>query len=171
MAASSWLSLPSADSDRLALARAMALAAIPVAFGVALQPHFMRLAVITRSSSGYKNGDPRRQVAEIIAGHDSSLSPEDAKFVSRATGAHLNNLEMFPLFASGVLGAIQARADPFAVRNAAFLYVVARVAYNFIYTGIADDASSWWRDVPFNATGLCCGYLFLKAVLAALQNS
>ncbi|KAI9031471.1 hypothetical protein DFJ74DRAFT_702477 [Hyaloraphidium curvatum] len=156
--------------DPARLAAALSLASIPCAFYVALLPHFSRLAVLRRLPGGYKNADPRRQVADIVGGRAEGVSEADAGLVSRATGAHANNLEMFPLFAAGVLAALHAGADVFRVRDAAGVYIAARIAYNRAYVGTSGEAASWWRDVPFNTAGLACGYLFYKAIAAVLAD-
>jgi uncharacterized MAPEG superfamily protein len=53
--------------------------------------------------------------------------------MDRLQGSHLNQLEGFPLFAAGVLSAMQAGVDPAVVSDYALLYCIARIGYVIFY--------------------------------------
>jgi uncharacterized MAPEG superfamily protein len=51
----------------------------------------------------------------------------------RAHAAHLNSFEAFPLFSAAVLASMLAKADMAKVVLLAVAFVLARVAYGFVY--------------------------------------
>ncbi|RRJ82975.1 MAPEG family protein [Aestuariirhabdus litorea] len=79
------------------------------------------VALAMHQLQGYDNLEPRRQQARL----------EGWGF--RALSAHQNSIEAFPLFAAGVLVAVQAGASPGAVDALAVTFVVARLIYNALY--------------------------------------
>lgn len=100
-------------------------------------------------AGGYDNHNPRAQQARLTG------------FGARAHAAHLNSIEMFPLFAAGVLMAHTTEVFGWWVDLLAILFIVTRVLYLLCY----------WRDLPTPrsliwAVGLlCCLLLMLSPAL------
>lgn len=98
---------------------------------------------------GYDNRNPRAQQARL-----SGLG-------ARAVAAHQNSIEMFPLFAAGVLVAHSTQTQGYFVDLLAVLFVVSRVLYLFLY----------WNDKPslrslvWVVGLLCCLLLMLSPAL------
>ena len=74
-----------------------------------------------KSPEGYDNNNPREQQA-ILSG-----------LGKRALAAHQNQIESFPLFATGILVATATGMVSSAIDYLAIAYIVARVAYIFYY--------------------------------------
>ena len=70
------------------------------------------------------NTTPRKSIKELTEGSAA---------MDRLQGSHLNQLEGFPLFAAGVLSAMQAGVDPAVVSDYALLYCIARIGYVIFY--------------------------------------
>lgn len=80
----------------------------------------------------------------------------------RATAAHLNSFEAFPLFAAAVLAALLAGADAERTMQLAIAFVVLRLAYGVVYLlDIAALRSLVW----FAAMG-CSVAIFVGALSA-----
>lgn len=67
----------------------------------------------------------------------------------RAYGAHQNSLETFPFFASAVLSAIAAGADPVITRALSISYVASRALYVAVYLGGVNKAVAAIRTIVF----------------------
>ncbi|MDC1341371.1 MAPEG family protein [Oceanospirillaceae bacterium] len=74
-----------------------------------------------KSPEGYDNNNPREQQANL-----NGLG-------KRALAAHQNQIESFPLFATGILVATATGMVSSAIDYLAIAYIVARVAYIFYY--------------------------------------
>ncbi|MDB9972324.1 MAPEG family protein [Oceanospirillaceae bacterium] len=74
-----------------------------------------------KSPEGYDNNNPREQQASL-----NGLG-------KRALAAHQNQIESFPLFATGILVATATGMVSSAIDYLAIAYIVARVAYIFYY--------------------------------------
>ncbi len=74
-----------------------------------------------KSPEGYDNNNPREQQASL-----SGLG-------KRALAAHQNQIESFPLFATGILVATATGMVSSAIDYLAIAYIVARVGYIFYY--------------------------------------
>ncbi|MGL4316536.1 MAG: MAPEG family protein [Pseudomonas sp.] len=100
-------------------------------------------------AGGYDNHNPRGQQARL------------AGLGARAHAAHLNSIEMFPLFATGVLMAHTTQVFGWWVDLLAVLFIISRGLYLFLY----------WQDLPTLRSlvwivGLaCCLLLMLSPVL------
>ncbi len=98
---------------------------------------------------GYDNHHPRAQQSRLTG------------FGGRALGAHLNSLEIFPLFAAGVLMAHTTDTRGWLIDLLALVFIVSRVIYLFLY----------WNDIHVLRSlvwvvGLvCCLLLMLSPVL------
>ena len=75
----------------------------------------------SKHPGGYDNNNPRQQQAAL----DS--------WGQRALAAHNNQLESFPLFAAGILVAVATGVQSNAVGYLAAAYIVARLAYFYLY--------------------------------------
>ncbi|MBC9250863.1 hypothetical protein A9179_11300 [Pseudomonas alcaligenes] len=100
-------------------------------------------------AGGYDNHNPRAQQARLTG------------LGARAHAAHLNSIEIFPLFVAGVLMAHTTQVFGWWVDLLAILFVITRVLYLVLY----------WRDVPTLRSlvwivGLaCCLLLMLSPAL------
>ncbi len=148
------------------ISRIIALGSIPAAYVIALHPVAVRSSVVAKSKKGLGESDPRGRVAAILDGRDTSLSAEDVALVSRANGAHYNNLEAFPLYAASVLAASAAKVPWSTIRNAALVYLSARIAYNVAFMHFTSEASPGARGIPFATSHLTSLFLFAKAILS-----
>jgi uncharacterized MAPEG superfamily protein len=74
-----------------------------------------------KSPEGYDNNNPREQQASL-----NGLG-------KRALAAHQNQIESFPLFATGILVATATGVVTSTIDYLAIAYIVARVAYIFYY--------------------------------------
>jgi len=100
----------------------MPLATIPAAWLVAYLPHSISLTVkLARKGIHYNNDTPRLDV------------DKHPRTVARATGAHHNALEMFPLFAVGVLLARVQKVKPSRLTSHCLRYLKLRVIYTLLY--------------------------------------
>ncbi|MBD2836563.1 MAPEG family protein [Pseudomonas sp. JM0905a] len=93
---------------------------------------------------GYDNHNPRAQQARLTG------------FGARAVAAHQNTLEIFPLFAAGVLVAHVTQSQGWFVDLLAILFIVSRVLYLFFYWN--DKASL--RSLVW-VVGLVCSLLLM----------
>ncbi|USW55693.1 Putative membrane-associated, eicosanoid/glutathione metabolism (MAPEG) protein [Septoria linicola] len=87
------------------------LHSIPLAFGLALTPHLYgltRLMIATRNTMSIAM--PRTKLE-----HFKTTLPKDLwNHLARARGAHLNSLEVFPLYAAAILAGNMARTGAYA---------------------------------------------------------
>lgn len=74
-----------------------------------------------KQKGGYDNRQPRKQQAALT------------NFGQRALGAHINSIEAFPIFATGVCLAIIAEANITTVQNLCVVFCCARIAYLVCY--------------------------------------
>lgn len=101
---------------------------------------------MSAESGGYDNHHPRAQQGRLTG------------LGARAYAAHLNSIEIFPLFAAGVLMAHTTQVFGWWVDLLAILFIVTRVLYLVFY----------WRDIatPRSAVwiiGLLCCLLLMLA--------
>ncbi|AYF87278.1 MAPEG family protein [Pseudomonas sp. JS3066] len=98
---------------------------------------------------GYDNHHPRAQQARLTG------------FGARAVAAHQNSIEMFPLFAAGVLMAHVTQTHGWFVDLLAIIFIVSRVLYLFLYWN--DNASP--RSLVWAVGLICCLLLMLSPAL------
>ncbi|MNF58521.1 MAPEG family protein [compost metagenome] len=98
---------------------------------------------------GYDNHHPRAQQARLTG------------FGARAVAAHQNSIEIFPLFAAGVLMAHTTQTQGWFVDLLAILFIVSRVIYLFLYWN--DKASL--RSLVWVVGLVCCLLLMLSPAL------
>lgn len=98
-----------------------------------------------KMKGGYDNNNPREQQASLSG------------WGKRAHAAHNNQIESFPLFATGVLVAMVADVTSSAVGYLAVAYVISRVLYIIFYV---KDISKWrslvWVVGYFASLALLC---------------
>lgn len=100
-------------------------------------------------AGGYDNHNPRIQQTRLTG------------LGARAHAAHLNSIEMFPLFAAGVLMAHVTQMFGWWIDLLAVLFIISRVLYLVFY----------WRDLStlrslvWVVGLLCCLLLMLSPVL------
>lgn len=98
---------------------------------------------------GYDNRNPRAQQARLTG------------FGARAVAAHQNSIEIFPLFAAGVLVAQVTQTQGWFVDLLAILFIVSRVLYLFLYWN--DKATL--RSLVWVIGLVCCLLLMLSPAL------
>ncbi|MBM7062128.1 MAPEG family protein [Pseudomonas sp. UL073] len=103
---------------------------------------------MNREGRGYDNHHPRAQQARLTG------------LGARAYAAHMNSIEIFPLFAAGVLMAHTTQVFGYWVDVLAVLFVVSRVLYLVLYW--ADWA--WQRSLIWVVGLVCCLLLMLSPV-------
>lgn len=100
-------------------------------------------------SGGYDNHNPRAQQARLTG------------FGARAQAAHLNSIEMFPLFAAGVLMAHTTEVFGWWVDLLAILFIVTRVLYLLFYW----RDLAWQRSMVWTVGLVCCLLLMLSPAI------
>lgn len=98
---------------------------------------------------GYDNRHPRAQQARLSG------------FGARALAAHQNSIEIFPLFAAGVLMAHVTQTHGNLVGLLAVLFVVSRVLYLFLYWSDKHQL----RSLVWVVGLVCCLLLMLSPAL------
>lgn len=102
---------------------------------------------------GYDNHHPRSQQAMLTG------------LGARAHAAHLNSIEMFPLFAAGVLMAHTTDVFGWWVDLLAIVFVVSRVLYLLFYW----RDLAWQRSLVWVVGLLCCLLLMLSPLFRWLM--
>lgn len=113
------------------------LAKLPVARAMSAEP------------GGYDNHNPRGQQAQL-----SGLG-------ARAYAAHMNSIEIFPLFAAGVLMSHTANVFGWWVDLLAILFIASRVLYLVFYW----KDLAWQRSLSWIVGLVCCLLLMLSPAL------
>ena len=102
------------------------LATVPMAYYLAYVPHFIKFGILAlNTGTEYPNEAPREaklQEMKYLPG-----------FMVRAKAAHINCLEMFPMYAAAVLIARVHKADPQELAKLCARYLALRVVYIFLY--------------------------------------
>lgn len=98
---------------------------------------------------GYDNHHPRAQQARLTG------------FGARAVAAHQNSIEMFPLFAAGVLMAHTTEVFGWWVDLLAILFIVTRVLYLLFYW----RDLAWQRSLVWTVGLVCCLLLMLSPAI------
>lgn len=103
-------------------------------------------------AGGYDNRHPRAQQGRLTG------------LGARAYAAHLNSIEIFPLFAAGVLIAHVAQVFGWWVDLLAVLFVVTRALYLVLYW----KDLHWQRSVVWGIGLLCCLLLMISPAIRGL---
>ncbi|MCO6059308.1 MAPEG family protein [Pseudomonas sp. MOB-449] len=104
---------------------------------------------MSEEGKGYDNRNPRMQQARLSG------------FGARALAAHQNSIEIFPLFAAGVLMAHVTQSQGWFIDLLAIVFIVTRILYLFLYWN--DKASL--RSLAWVVGLACCLLLMLSPVL------
>ncbi|KAI7285758.1 hypothetical protein KC345_g1522 [Hortaea werneckii] len=115
---------------------------IPMAFGFGLVPHLYcqgRLMLATRGQMSI--AQPRNNLETWKEKLPNVLWAQ----LSRARGAHLNSMEVFPLFAAAILAGNMSKLPPKDLNNAALSFLGARTLYMTLYTIISHDTLAFAR--------------------------
>ncbi|GIZ45828.1 hypothetical protein CKM354_000897900 [Cercospora kikuchii] len=123
------------------------LHSIPLAFGLALVPHaygLTRLMVATRNTQS--NAMPRTNLETF-----KTVLPKDLyNHLIRARGAHLNSLEVFPLYAAAVIAGQQAKLSEKEMGSLVGGFFAARVVYMGLYLGVKSDVLALARTAAYS---------------------
>ena len=121
-------------------------------FIAALLIYVAKLPVVramSAESGGYDNHNPRAQQARLTG------------LGARAHAAHLNSIEMFPLFAVGVLMAHSTEVFGWWVDLLAILFIATRVLYLLFYW----RDLAWQRSMVWTVGLVCCLLLMLSPAI------
>ncbi|KAK3115693.1 hypothetical protein LTR53_004709 [Teratosphaeriaceae sp. CCFEE 6253] len=125
--------------------------AIPYAFGMSLVPHLYftgRLMLATRGQMSNAMLSPRLSATKPRTNLDTwrGKLPEALWCqLARARGAHLNSMEVFPLFAAAVLAGNAAHLPAKDLNNMAVSFLGVRALYLAMYTTITNDVVAYAR--------------------------
>ncbi|CAK1360683.1 uncharacterized protein RHO25_003973 [Cercospora beticola] len=123
------------------------LHSIPLAFGLALVPHaygLTRLMIATRNTQS--NAMPRTSLETF----KTSLPKDLYHHLVRARGAHLNSLEVFPLYAAAVLAGQQAKLSEKEMGSLVGGFFAARVVYLGLYMSVKSDVLALARTAAYS---------------------
>ncbi|KAK6909838.1 hypothetical protein L486_00512 [Kwoniella mangroviensis CBS 10435] len=152
------------SSIGLNLTNNYSLYAVPVAWAVAVAPHFYAIALYNSEKAAgspkWDNTEPKKNIANI---KDAKLSPASQGKYLRAEAAQQNGLQNLPLFAAAILAGNFARLSPSILNTTAAVYLLSRVVYSFIYINNTSELSANLRSATF-LTGVATWMsLFVRA--------
>jgi len=101
-----------------------------------------------KERGGYDNRQPRKQQAALT------------NFGQRALGAHINSIEAFPIFATGVCLALITQANIVIVQNLCVIFCCARIAYLICYWFDMDKV----RSIIWTTGFIACIWLMALAI-------
>jgi len=101
-----------------------------------------------KERGGYDNRQPRKQQAALT------------NFGQRALSAHINSIEAFPIFATGVCLALITQANIVTVQNLCVVFCCARIAYLICYWFDMDKV----RSVIWTTGFVACIWLMALAI-------
>lgn len=138
------------------------LKAIPTAFALGLVPHSYYLVRLMAATKGQMS----TAMYDVPSTHQSNERPQltsatrprtnldtwRSKLPSdlfnhlvRARGAHLNSMEVFPLFAAAIVAGNAASLPAKDLNNAALTFLAARTLYMGLYLSIKSDTLAYAR--------------------------
>jgi len=101
-----------------------------------------------KERGGYDNRQPRKQQAALT------------NFGQRALSAHINSIEAFPIFATGVCLALITQANIVTVQNLCVVFCCARIAYLICYWFDMDKV----RSIIWTTGFVACIWLMALAI-------
>lgn len=107
---------------------------------------------MSQEGRGYDNHHPRAQQARLTG------------LGARAYAAHMNSIEIFPLFAAGVLMAHTTQVFGWGIDLLAVLFVASRVLYLLLYWWDL----AWQRSLVWIFGLVCCLLLMLSPALRSV---
>lgn len=134
------------------------LLTIPLLAINAMLPHFYKVYLIRAKTGSYDNSNPRA----LLISEELKQSDDDGR-IQRASGAHNNGLEAFPLWAAAVLAAVVSGVSPHRVTVVSAIMLAVRIVYNFLYILITDVRTARLRTLIFAVGYSCSMYLLFSA--------
>ncbi|KAK6439804.1 hypothetical protein LTR95_003981 [Oleoguttula sp. CCFEE 5521] len=122
------------------------LQAIPAAFIFGIVPHgyyLTRLMVATRNQMS--NAMPRTNLDTW----KSKLPAATWNQLTRARGAHINSMEVFPLFAAAMVAGNVAKLPTEDLNKAALTFFGTRALYMALYIGVKSDTLAYARTAAY----------------------
>ncbi|EME49314.1 hypothetical protein DOTSEDRAFT_163595 [Dothistroma septosporum NZE10] len=116
--------------------------AIPAAFLLGFVPHgcgLIRLVVATKNKMSIAM--PRTNLDTW----KGKLPPDLWNHLVRARGAHLNSMEVFPLFAAAVIAGNVAGVGAEDLNADSLSFLTARTLYTALYIGVKNDVLAYAR--------------------------
>eukprot|EP00440_Ansanella_granifera_P032356 gb/GFBE01035112.1/.p1 GENE.gb/GFBE01035112.1/~~gb/GFBE01035112.1/.p1 ORF type:complete len:175 (+),score=42.78 gb/GFBE01035112.1/:1-525(+) len=137
-----------------------AVATVPIAWGLAYVPHFVKMGAILRCQrvSEYNNQLPRTT--------DPDGFGTAAPLIKRCIACHLNGLESFPAFAVAVLLCKIQRTKPFEVTQLCLRYLLARTMFTVCYIAGSNDAVAGLRTLSWMGSVHSIWRLYAAALTA-----
>eukprot|EP01111_Echinosteliopsis_oligospora_P009879 TRINITY_DN2980_c0_g1_i1.p1 TRINITY_DN2980_c0_g1~~TRINITY_DN2980_c0_g1_i1.p1 ORF type:complete len:157 (+),score=32.50 TRINITY_DN2980_c0_g1_i1:147-617(+) len=123
--------------------------AVPIAWGLAILPHFYAMNLYNRSANGKKwdNTNPRGQVARLQ--NDSEI-PEEVKLkIIKAEAAQQNGFENLAFFCAGLIAANVTGVPTATIHALLIVYLISRAAYNLLYINTTNFYISYARTLTF----------------------
>ena len=148
-----------------------ALLLLPLNVWLAYLPHFcLRLPVLL--STGKFDNTAQRSDAQ----KDLQTRHPQGRLLARAKAAHMNSLEMLPVFCAAVLACVGRSAHAgmqarLKVAKLALAYTVGRALYIVLYLCGVNEAVAACRTAAWAANLWTCHRLFMHAVKAPLRGS
>ncbi|WWC61920.1 uncharacterized protein I303_104506 [Kwoniella dejecticola CBS 10117] len=138
--------------------------AVPVAWAVAVAPHFYAISVYNSErapgTAKWDNREPKENIARV---KEAKLSPNAQGKYLRAEAAQENGLQNLPLFAAAILAGNFARLSPSVLNTTSAVYIGVRILYNFIYINNTSLFAANLRSVTYLAGVATWISLFIRA--------
>ncbi|KAK3615046.1 hypothetical protein LTR56_026836 [Elasticomyces elasticus] len=116
--------------------------AIPLAFGLGLVPHLYFTSRLMFATNGkMSNAMPRTNLDTWKGKLPETLWCQ----LARARGAHINSMEVFPLFAAAVLAGNAAKLPAEDLNSMALTFLSTRALYMACYMTIKSDVVAYAR--------------------------
>ncbi|KAF2766640.1 hypothetical protein EJ03DRAFT_174756 [Teratosphaeria nubilosa] len=122
------------------------LQSIPLAFGLSFAPHLYYTSGLMLASKGKMSIAQPRSNLETWK---SKLSPNVWSHLARARGAHLNSMEVFPLFAAAMVAGNVAKLPVEDLNRSAMWFLGTRTLYMALYMGISNDVLAFARTAVY----------------------
>lgn len=128
--------MSSTASNPLAIPYNYSYTSIPLAFGLSVLPHAYGLTRLMLHTRGQiSNSMPRTN----LDAWKSKLPTNLYNQLIRARGAHMNSLEVFPLFAAAMVAGNAAGMDVKDLNATAGSFFAARAIYMAFYIGVGHE--------------------------------
>ncbi|TPX63861.1 hypothetical protein SpCBS45565_g06303 [Spizellomyces sp. 'palustris'] len=137
---------------------------LPVAIVLAYVPHVVKGAIITKSLGRYNNVNPRSQLDKV----QERMTKASYAMAKRAEAAHINGLEIFPMFAGAVLAGNFAGLPNNTLNKYSAAFLIARFFYNFVYIKNSNSIVAGLRSLIWMTSVVCCFGLYLEAAKVKL---
>ncbi|TKA26778.1 hypothetical protein B0A50_04224 [Salinomyces thailandicus] len=113
-----------------------------MAFGLGLVPHLFYTGRLMLASKGQMSiAHPRNNLENWKGKLPTAVWSQ----LSRARGAHLNSMEVFPLFAAAVVAGNVAKLPSQDLNDMGLSFLGARTLYMALYIGISNDVLAFAR--------------------------